>query len=69
MKPKEIKLGIYSVGAADCPRQLFDALIPNLKVEVLGTVLARSFPEEADFTALDKLAEAIAQTHRENSFV
>ncbi|MBM3167565.1 MAG: FprA family A-type flavoprotein [Chloroflexi bacterium] len=40
-------------------------MIPNLKVEVLGPVLAKGFPREADFQALDKLAETIAQKHKE----
>jgi len=39
------------------------ALIPNLKVEVLGTVLCKGFPCEADFSALDALAEKISQKH------
>ncbi|HIE17098.1 MAG TPA: FprA family A-type flavoprotein [Dehalococcoidia bacterium] len=45
------------------------ALIPNLKVELLPTVLVRGFPREADFKALDNLAETIASKHRENGFV
>ena len=40
-------------------------LIPNLKVEVLGSVLARGLPQPADLTALDALAETIAGKHRE----
>lgn len=40
-------------------------LIPNLKVEVLGTVLARGLPQPVDFAALDALAETIAGKHRE----
>jgi len=45
------------------------ALIPNLKVELLPTVLVKGFPREADFEALDNLAETIASKHRENGFV
>jgi hypothetical protein len=41
-------------------------MIPNLKVEVLGPVLAKGFPRDADFQALDKLAETIAQKHKES---
>ena len=44
------------------------AMIPNLKVEVLGPVLAKGYPKEADFQALDNLAETIARKHRENGF-
>jgi flavorubredoxin len=40
-------------------------LLPNLKVEVLEPVLAKGYPREADFQALDRLAETIAAKHRE----
>ena len=40
-------------------------LIPNLKVEVLGSILARGLPQPADLAALDTLAETIAGKHRE----
>jgi len=38
-------------------------LIPNLKVEVLGTVLCKGLPRAEDFTALDSLADAIKKKH------
>lgn len=38
-------------------------LIPNLKVEVLGTVMCKGLPREDDLKALDDLAEAIAAKH------
>jgi len=41
------------------------AMIPNLKVEILSPVLTRGFPKEADFQALDNLADAIASKHKE----
>jgi flavorubredoxin len=44
-------------------------MIPNLKVELLEPVLSKGFPEEAEFKALDNLAEIIAQKHRVNHFV
>jgi len=44
-------------------------MLPNLKVEVLPPVLCKGFPKEADFKALDNLAETIAQKHKENKFV
>jgi len=31
-------------------------------------VLCKGFPREADFKALDNLANAIAQKHKENKF-
>jgi flavorubredoxin len=44
------------------------AMIPNLKVEVLEPVLGKGFPREADFKALDNLADTIAQKHKEEGF-
>ncbi len=38
-------------------------LIPNLKVEVLGTVLCKGLPRAADFSALDNLSEKIREKH------
>ncbi len=43
-------------------------LIPNLQVEILDPVLCKGFPREADFRALDKLAAAIAEKHKEHNF-
>lgn len=44
------------------------AAISGLKVEVLNPVIAKGYPREADFKALDELAAAIAQKHKENGF-
>jgi flavorubredoxin len=44
------------------------AMIPNLKVELLPTVIVKGYPREADFKALDNLAETIAQKHKEQGF-
>jgi len=41
------------------------ATIPNLKVELLSPVVAKGHPKEADFRALDRLAEVILVKHRE----
>jgi flavorubredoxin len=38
-------------------------LIPNLKVEVLGTVLCKGLPRAEDFAALDSLADKIKEKH------
>jgi hypothetical protein len=43
-------------------------MIHNLKVEVIEPVLAKGVPLEADFKALDKLAESIAIKHKEHGF-
>jgi flavorubredoxin len=41
------------------------AMLPNLKVEVLDPVLCKGFPREADFQALDNLADGIVERHAE----
>ena len=43
-------------------------MIPNLKVEVLEPVISKGFPKEADFKALDNLANTIAEKHKERGF-
>lgn len=43
-------------------------MIPNLKVQVLDPVLCKGAPAAADFAALDRLAAAIAQQHRDHGF-
>jgi len=40
-------------------------LIPNLKVEILEPVIAKGYPNDDDFTALDKLADKILAKHKE----
>ncbi len=59
-------IGSYSWGGKAVEQ--LAGLIPNLKVEILGPVLCKGVPKEADFRALDGLADAIAQKHRENGF-
>ena len=41
-------------------------LTPNLKVEILGAVLAKGAPTAATYAALDQLADHIAAKHRES---
>jgi flavorubredoxin len=41
------------------------AMIPNLKVEIIPPVICKGYPKEADFKALDTLADTIARKHRE----
>jgi flavorubredoxin len=43
-------------------------LIPNLKVEIIPPVLCKGQPKEADYQALDNLAETIARKHKESGF-
>ncbi len=40
-------------------------LIPNLNVEILDPVLCKGAPSSTDFAALDKLADSIAQKHKQ----
>jgi flavorubredoxin len=40
-------------------------LIPNLKVEILEPVIAKGYPKEDDFTALENLADKILAKHKE----
>jgi len=43
-------------------------MIPNLKVEVIAPVLCKGVPSESDLKALDDLAAAIAEKHKEHNF-
>ncbi len=40
-------------------------LLPNLKVEILEPVIAKGYPKDDDFAALDKLADQILTKHKE----
>jgi flavorubredoxin len=59
---------IGSFGWAGKAVEQIAAMIPNLKVEILSPVLVKGFPKEADFRAIDALADDIARKHRENGF-
>jgi flavorubredoxin len=41
------------------------ASLPNLKVQLLDPVVVKGHPKEADFRALDRLADEILAKHRE----
>jgi flavorubredoxin len=45
-----------------------NALIPNLKVEVLEPVLARGYPSDEGLAAVDELADTIAQNHADQGW-
>lgn len=65
LRPKTKYLAIIgSYGWGGKTVEILSSMIPNLKVEVLGTVLAKGLASEADFTALDELADKIAEKHR-----
>jgi len=44
------------------------AAIPNLKVDVLGTVFHKGLPREDTYERIDQLAATIAGKHRENGY-
>jgi len=45
------------------------SLIPNLKVELLEPVVAKGYPRDNDFAALDKLADTILAKHRDLNII
>lgn len=66
LKPKaKFAAIIGSYGWGGKTVEQLTGLIPNLKVEVLGTVLCKGLPQEADYKALDELAANIARKHKE----
>ncbi len=56
-------IGSYSWGGKMVDR--VKEVLSNLKVEFLPPVLAKGYPEEGDFKALDDLAEEISRKHKE----
>jgi flavorubredoxin len=66
LKPKtKFAAIIGSYGWGGKTVEQLTGLIPNLKVEILGTVLCKGLPQAADYKALDELAGAIARKHKE----
>ena len=59
-------IGSYSWGGKTVEQ--LAGLISSLKVEILEPVLGKGFPKEAEFKALEELADTIAQKHKENGF-
>jgi flavorubredoxin len=60
---------IGSYGWATKAVEQIASMIPNLKVEVLSPVMCKGLPGDADFRALDNLADAIAAKHAERHLV
>ncbi|MCX6565749.1 MAG: FprA family A-type flavoprotein [Candidatus Aminicenantes bacterium] len=60
-------IGSYGWGQKMTEQAL--GLLPNLKVEVLPPLLVKGMPKEADFRAVEKLAETIAQKHKESGLL
>ena len=69
LRPKAQFLSVVgSYGWGGKAVETLAGLIPNLKVEVLDPVLCKGAPSEGDLKALDELAAAIAQGHKEHEF-
>jgi flavorubredoxin len=64
LKPKAKYAAIIgSYGWGTKAVEQISGLIPNLKVDVLGTVMCKGYPREDDLAALDDLADKIAEKH------
>ncbi len=69
LRPKTKFLSIIgSYGWGGKTVEVLAGMIPNLKVEVIDPVLCKGVPSEKDFKALDDLAAAISEKHREHNF-
>lgn len=69
LRPKAKFLSIItSYGWGNKTVEVLAGMIPNLKVEVINPVLVKGLPLEADFKALENLAETIALKHKEQGF-
>jgi flavorubredoxin len=69
LKPKAKYASIIgSYGWGTKAVETIASLIPNLKVEIIPPVICKGQPREADYQALEKLAETIVQKHKESGF-
>jgi len=59
-------IGSYGWGGKTV--EVLAGMIPNLKVEVIDPVLCKGVPSEKVFKALDDLAAAISEKHKEHNF-
>ncbi len=67
LRPKAKFLSIIgSYGWGGKTVEILAGMIPNLKVEIIEPVLSKGLPSEADFKALENLAETIATKHKEH---
>ncbi len=68
LRPKAKFLSIIgSYGWGGKTVEILAGMIPNLKVEVIAPVLCKGVPSDPDFKALDDLAAAIAEKHKEHN--
>jgi len=66
LRPKAKFLSVIgSYGWGGKTVETLAGMIPNLGVEVIEPVLTKGLPSEADFRALENLAETIAMKHRD----
>ncbi len=64
LKPKARYLSVIgSVGWGGKTVEQLAATVSNLKIELLPTVLCKGLPKPADFEAIDRLAQTIAEKH------
>ncbi len=67
LRPKTKFLSIIgSYGWGGKTVEMLAGMIPNLKVEIIEPILTKGIPSEADFKALENLAETIATKHKEH---
>ena len=70
LRPKAKFLSIIgSYGWGGKTVEILAGMIPNLTVEVIEPVLCKGVPSGTDFEALDRLANAISQKHKNNDFI
>jgi flavorubredoxin len=70
LKPKlKYAAIIGSYGWSSKAIEQISGLIPNLKVEVLDTVLHKGLPDAGAFAKLDKLAAAVAKAHADDELI
>ncbi len=60
---------ICSYGWGGKVAEQITGMISNLKVEFLEPVIARGYPKEEDFLALERLADSILKKHKESGIV
>lgn len=60
-------LGSYGWGGKTV--EVLAGMIPNLKVELIDPVLCKGVPSDTDFEALDQMADAIVQKHKETGLL
>jgi len=65
LKPKAKFVSIIgSYGWGTKAVETLAGMIPNLKVEIIPPVIIKGYPKDADYEALDKLADSIAEKHQ-----